>query len=141
SLLAGGAGVLTHRALAGKPTQPKAAASPPVSQEKQEAVQADAKQPRTVAEPAAEWTYEVTYRGRPVAGAKVGLLLYTHPTPGESTPGEPIFATTDDKGEARFPIPADSSSRMARLLARDLTGHGGYGTMFGENQRQPSTLG
>jgi hypothetical protein len=50
------------------------------------------------AEPAGEWTYPVTYRDKPVAGAKVGLVVVTYATPAEPKAGEPIFATTDDKG-------------------------------------------
>jgi RNA polymerase sigma factor (sigma-70 family) len=91
-------------------------------------------------ESTAEWTYPVTYRGKPVAGAKVALIPFTDRIPGETKAGEPIFTTADDKGEARFPRPAGLSFPYARLLARDATGHGGYGTLFGDDARFPPTI-
>lgn len=90
-------------------------------------------------DPDAEWTYAVTFRGKPVAGAKVGLVPHTYPIPGEPKAGEPIFATTDEKGEARFRKPAGfASPSFARLQARDQTGRGGYGSIFGGNRYPPT---
>src|SRR5262245_13699216 len=75
------------------------------------------------AEPAADWTYPVTYQGKPVVGAKVELVPITYVTPREPKAGKPVFATTDDKGEVRFPKPADLPSlNHIRALARDAAG-------------------
>jgi hypothetical protein len=91
---------------------------------------------RALAQPAGEWTSRVTYRGQPVAGAKAALTSITYPIPGEPKYAEPVFATTDDKGEMRFPRDAEAASGgHACLLIRDKTGRGGYATLFGESQR------
>lgn len=135
SVFGSGAGLALRQALAEKPAaQEREKAPHPLVKE--------AGQPHALAgtEPAAEWTYPVTYRGKPVAGAKVGLVLFTHPRLGEQKVGEPMFTTTGDKGEARFPKPADPSSSTARLLARDQSGRGGYGLLVGEDQRYPPTI-
>src|SRR5262249_23880617 len=93
------------------------------------------------AESGAEWTYSVTYRGKPVSGAKVGLVPVSYPTAGEPHIDEVLFATTDSTGEARFRKPAGTPERnRARLLARDATNRGGYGLLLGEDVRHPPTM-
>jgi protocatechuate 3,4-dioxygenase beta subunit len=63
------------------------------------------------------------------------------PADRERVAGKTVFATTDDKGEARFPKPADVPSRVtAQVFARDAAGHGGFGLLFGEDQRHPPTV-
>src|SRR5438132_11563722 len=86
------------------------------------------------------WIYPVTYRGKPVTGAKVGLVPFTRPMLGEQKAGEPMFTTTDAMGDARFPRTADPSFSAAHLLARDQSGRGGYGLLVGEDQRYPPTI-
>jgi hypothetical protein len=88
-----------------------------------------------------EWTYPVTYRGNWVVGAKAALVPFSYPAPGESKAGEPVFTSTDEKGEARFPRPRDQTSPgYARVLVRDTIGHGGYGTLAGESWRHPLVI-
>jgi protocatechuate 3,4-dioxygenase beta subunit len=88
------------------------------------------------AEPA-EWTYPVTHQGKPAAGVKVGMTAID-PSADSLKPSEPTFATTDAKGEVRFKKPAGESA-LARVLARDQAGRGGFGTLYGEG-RYPQTL-
>ena len=77
------------------------------------------------ADPGENWTYPVTYRGKPAAGVKVALVAYSYPTP----------------GEVRFARPTNTSSpSFARLLARDAAGRGGYGTLYGKAGRYPPTI-
>ncbi len=94
------------------------------------------------ADPPGEWTYPVVDRGKPAVGAKVGLILFTYPTPGEPKGGEPVFTTTDTTGEARFLMPKESAptGRYARLLARGKDGRGGYGMLYREEQRYPPVI-
>jgi hypothetical protein len=93
------------------------------------------------AEPAADWTYPVHYRGKPAVGAKVGFAPFTYPTPGEPKAGELLLTTTDDKGEARLPQRDDGTApSFVRVLARDAAGRGGYGMLSGANGRFPPTI-
>src|SRR5581483_1924454 len=71
--------------------------------------------------------------------AKVGLVVFTYPTPGEPKGGEPVFAATDAKGEVRVRKPAGlAAQHYVRFLARDRDGRGGYGTIFGDRRHPPT---
>jgi hypothetical protein len=93
------------------------------------------------ADPVADWTYSVTHKGKPAAGVKVGLVAVTYPTPGEPKSSDPVFATSDTKGDVWFRKPTGAGpGSHARLLARDADGRGGYGMLYGENGRYPPTV-
>lgn len=92
----------------------------------------------TVAQDEAQWSYTVTYKGQPVAGAKVCLVEHVFEWPG-SRPREPVFATADEKGVVHFPRTDPSRGALARVLARDVAGHAGFGTLWDGN-RNPLTL-
>src|SRR5262245_55823726 len=89
------------------------------------------------AEPPGDWTYPLTHKGKPTAGVKVGLTPFDYSDPAEQKKGETVFATSDDKGEVRFPRPAGFT--LAHVLSRDKDGRGGYGTLYGGG-RYPATL-
>jgi hypothetical protein len=91
----------------------------------------------TAAEPLGEWTYPVTYKGKPATGVKVGVIPADYSDPAAQKTGETVFATSDANGEVRFPKQAGFT--MARLLARDADGRGGFGTIHGGG-RYPATL-
>jgi protocatechuate 3,4-dioxygenase beta subunit len=69
------------------------------------------------------WEGIVSYKGKPVAGAKVGLL------PDAAIPDKLLFATTDDKGRFCFPTGTAPPMTFARVLVRDKAGRGGFGTL------------
>ncbi len=89
--------------------------------------------------PPADWEYTVTYRGQPVAGVKVGLVELGHGPTFDRPAGPPRFATTDAKGQLRMPRQDRDPNALARVLARDRDGRGGYGTLYG-SEKYPPTL-
>ncbi|QJW99976.1 MSCRAMM family protein [Frigoriglobus tundricola] len=90
------------------------------------------------AAPPVEWTYPVTYKGKPVVGAKVGFVSVDFDAPLGSKAETSLFATSDDKGETRVKS-TSGSDRYARVHARDKDGRGGYGVVFSRG-RSPDTL-
>jgi hypothetical protein len=92
----------------------------------------------TAAEPPGDWTYTVTHRGKPAAGVKVGLTTLDFSDPNVPKSSDPVFTTSDEKGEVRFPK-SGGSGTSAGVLARDKDGRGGYGTLYG-GSRHPVAL-
>jgi hypothetical protein len=75
-----------------------------------------------------EWTYKVTYHGKPVVGAKVHFQVHHRSVSYAETIEEPLFATSDGNGEVRFPKKDNVSLRDEGVFfARDTEGRRGFG--------------
>jgi hypothetical protein len=93
-----------------------------------------------LSQPRGEWTYQVTFHGKPVAGAKVRFEVYRRSLTGLEPTGQIAFDTTDENGQARFPAPSGTDpNESVRCLARDAKNRCGFGSIF-TGTRYPPTI-